>query len=89
MIVRNPSNQDITVQINGNEYFVEANSEVAGVKAEDAAYWVTRLHTFVELEEEGADTAARERAAAPVAEVVEEDAEPVVVEPVVVEEVAE
>lgn len=52
MIVKNPTNHDIQVQIEGANYFVEANGEISGVIPEHAAYWKVKLHAFIEIVEE-------------------------------------
>lgn len=62
MIVKNPTNTDLSVQINGHQYSIPAKDQISGVSAVDAAYWVERLHTFIELEEE-AESAPQSRKA--------------------------
>ena len=74
MIVKNPTNTDLEVQIDGNVYSVEANGETAGVPAVHATRWQAELHNFITLEEEEAPVA---KAVKEVKEVVEV---PVVVE---------
>lgn len=64
MIVKNPTDNDIAVRINGNEYFVPANDEIAGVLAADAKYWQTALHKFLVVEDDGPVAPMDEQAAA-------------------------
>jgi hypothetical protein len=54
MVVTNPTDQDITVSIKGNEYFVAANSSISGVKESHADYWKNMLHNFIEVSPEKA-----------------------------------
>jgi hypothetical protein len=56
MIVSNPTNKKITVQIFGVEYTVDAESSVSGVPEAAARYWQERLHTFLKVEKEKEDT---------------------------------
>lgn len=57
MIVKNPTDNDISVQINGHQYTVKAKDQIANVSATDAAYWKVKIHTFIEIEEEVAQVA--------------------------------
>lgn len=49
MTVKNPTNNDITVQIMGVKYTVPANGEVKYVPEEHALYWRDKLHQFLVL----------------------------------------
>lgn len=51
MIVKNPTDSEISIQYKGVTYSVPANGE-SRVPAEVATYWKTKIHAFVELSEE-------------------------------------
>lgn len=55
MIVTNPTKNDITVNLGGTEYTVEANSSISNVPKELAVYWKNKLHTFLTISEEEVD----------------------------------
>lgn len=52
MIIKNPTNSDITVQIKGVQYTVLAESSLKNVPEQVALYWKLNLHPFLELQEE-------------------------------------
>ena len=47
----NPTNQNITVSIFGNEYHLEAEGSIS-VDQKVAEYWIGNLHKFLRAEEE-------------------------------------
>lgn len=47
----NPTNQNITVSIFGNEYYLEAEGSIS-VDERVAEYWIGNLHKFLRAEEE-------------------------------------
>lgn len=47
--VINPTENDISVSINGHEYFVEGKGFVEA-EEEDAVYWKSKLHQFLVIE---------------------------------------
>jgi hypothetical protein len=71
MILVNPTDNDITVKIEGIEYTAPANGGVELPEAH-AKYWKERLHSFMELAE---DAPKEKKIDAPVEEKVEEVAE--------------
>lgn len=52
MIVKNPTKNDIEVQIEGVKYFVRAESELTGVPTAHAEYWKNNLHNFLKISKE-------------------------------------
>ena len=52
MVIVNPTTSDITVQIAGIRYTVEAGKELRGIPAEHALYWKQKLHPFIVVKEE-------------------------------------
>lgn len=55
MIIKNPTNARLEVQIFGEPYVVEAESSVSGISPAVADYWKKRLHDFLIVEEEDND----------------------------------
>jgi len=53
LIVINPTDKDISVQIKGTVYSVDANGQLSGVPKEIAEYWKDRTHNFITVEAEG------------------------------------
>lgn len=51
MIVKNPTDKDVTVMLKGVNYTVKANDILSGVPEEQALYW-KGLHNFLTLSEE-------------------------------------
>ena len=92
MIIKNPTNSELHVQIKGVRYVCPANGEVSGIPMEHARYWKTMLHAFIVVEPEGEITVVPEAKpeevvaeVVPIQEVVEEKLTEVV-EPEVVSE---
>lgn len=56
MIVTNPTKERLEVQIAGTKYFIEPESDLAGVPEEAANYWQVRLHSFIKISPEIAKT---------------------------------
>lgn len=52
MVVKNPTANDIRVQILGVQYDLPANGELHNVPPEAAAIWKVKLHTFIQLSDE-------------------------------------
>lgn len=52
MVVKNPTNNDITVQISGVKYTVPANGQIKFVPEAAALYWRDKLHGFLILEDD-------------------------------------
>lgn len=52
MKVINPTENDITVQVSGVTYTVEADGELSNVPAEHAAHWKNSLHNFIKIVED-------------------------------------
>lgn len=52
MIVKNPTDKEISVQILGTQYTVPANGEREGVKDEHAIHWKEQIHNFLILKNE-------------------------------------
>lgn len=52
MIVTNPTDKDIHVQIEGVVYKCPADSSIKGVPAEHAAKWKTHTHEFIIVSDE-------------------------------------
>jgi len=52
MIVKNPTKEDITVQLKGVKYTVKAQDSLEGVPEEQAVYWKRQLHNFITLSAE-------------------------------------
>lgn len=87
MIVKNPTDSDVKIQIDGIFYEVGANDELEGVKPEHAARW-KGIHQFLSMQEEDMGTTSKEA----LQETTEEDIEEVTeteTEEVVEEEVVE
>lgn len=55
MIVRNPTKNDIEVTIDGISYQVKAEDQIKGVRQSHALHWKNKIHSFIELSEEGKD----------------------------------
>ena len=55
MKITNPTDQDITVQIFGTTYTLEANGELSGIDRKVAEYWKKQLHGFLAIHEEDAE----------------------------------
>lgn len=66
MKVKNPTNEEITVQIKGLTYIVKAEGELSNVPAEHAEYWKNNLHNFIIIEKENSKVTSK------VKEVIEE-----------------
>lgn len=52
MIVKNPTKNDIEVQIEGIRYFVKAEGQIIGVPTPHAEYWKNNLHNFLKISKE-------------------------------------
>ena len=61
MKIKNPTDQDIEVQIFGVTYKLPANGELPGVREDAAEYWKTRLHGFIGVEAETPKTKKEEK----------------------------
>lgn len=59
MKVTNPTDNDIKVIIEGEEYEVAAGKTLRGVPEKHAKYWVERLHSFLELGSEDKKTPSK------------------------------
>ena len=51
MIVRNPTKEDISIQIQGRLYTVKAGGELPGISENHARHW-QRIHSFIHVSEE-------------------------------------
>lgn len=51
MIVKNPTDKEISVTIKGSTYTVPANGENSNVNDEHAVHWKTHIHHFIELKQ--------------------------------------
>lgn len=54
MILKNPTDQDISVQIFGKNYKVSAMGEVS-LSSEAGNYWKKHIHAFMEIISEGGE----------------------------------
>lgn len=52
MIVKNPTDSEISIQFNGVKYTVAANSETPNVPAQVAQHWQENVHNFVTISED-------------------------------------
>jgi len=82
MIVKNPTDSELKVQINGRIYEVDAKGETS-VPAEVALYWRDNIHGFLILSEESKTTVKP----TPIVTPTVEETEPVVEETVSTETV--
>ena len=81
MILRNPTDNEITVQLFGKEFTVEANGEIS-LPSRHGTYWKEKLHGFMEII--SSEEPSLPAAPAPEEEVTEEVIVPT--EPVIIEE---
>lgn len=58
MIVKNPTNSDLEVKIEGIEYIAPAMGEAKNVLPEHAEHWKRYIHQFVEVVAEKAEKVA-------------------------------
>lgn len=82
MILKNPTNGDISVKIEGREYTCKAGATVS-LPNHRGMYWKTKLHAFMEIvsEEETVDVDVVEPVAPVVEDEVKADAPEVSTEP--------
>ena len=88
MIVKNPTDSDVKIQIDGIFYEVGANDELGGVKPDHAAHW-KGVHQFLSVQEEDSTTskdALQETTEEDIEEVKETETEEVVEEEAVEDE---
>lgn len=52
MIVKNPTDSILSVQIKGVVYEIAPNSEIRGVSPEAATHWQEHVHNFIKVEAE-------------------------------------
>lgn len=74
MIVKNPTDSEISIQYKGDTFVVPANGQ-ASMSDEVATYWKTKIHAFISVEAESEKAAAKEVKAEVVSEKVEEKVE--------------
>lgn len=63
MILRNPTPNEIKVQIEGVHYTLPANGELKGVPDAHGEYWKVNLHQFIEVEPEDTEEEITKKAA--------------------------
>ncbi len=78
MKVVNPTQNDISVQIEGTRYDVEANGSINGVSDSHAKHWKENIHQFIELVSETPESIKEEveKIINEVADIAEEPAKP-------------
>jgi hypothetical protein len=55
MIIKNPTTNEIRVQILGTKYVLPASGEIKYVPEEHALYWKDKIHNFLILSEDKAE----------------------------------
>jgi len=51
MIIKNPTDKDVAIVIEGHDYVVSANGELAGLREEHAFIW-KKVHGFLQIKKE-------------------------------------
>lgn len=75
MIVKNPTNDEISVQLEGNVYILPAMGEIH-VPTVHAEFWKKHIHNFLELEPEAKTSVAPKKEEVEVTEATEVAVEP-------------
>ena len=79
MIIKNPTDLELKVQIKGKKYVIPANESLSGVSEEVTKYWKEKLHSFIIISSE-AELPKTEDKELPKVELTEEVAEEIVEE---------